>query len=764
MTNAASTVDTVGTPTLGNGIGVNISAGIGASGVTFNSVDAGSLGKANSGILLTNTGNAGTFSVIGGTIQNTTNRGFDAANVDGTVNIGATLENDGGRTVEITSGSAGTFTFSGAIDENAVGIDISSNGTGGTFTFQGGLDIDTIGTNTGLRAFSGGTINVCADSNCGMGGGAAKTNTINPTAGTGTAVIIDGVNIGGAGVTFRSIDVDPGGGATTGIVLDTTGGGAFTVTGDGPTGTFGGNGTGGTIQNITDADAIRLENTDGVVTFQNIIVEDIADSGDATDGIGTRSQRDGIHGQMVDGGLVLKNVTMRRFSDNAILGSSTADGLGFTVWNGLEIRDSLFEDSNRYHLDQGAPGPSDDLADDNNEGMVRILGIKGTVTVIGSTFRRGAELLDFFTDTAGTLDMTVQSNSFLDNVKEFTCAGSNVGKNCVDVEVRGANAPLIKIGDPMELSSLLGNTFTNCGTASVRLLHNAAGTGGVKAVVSRNTIAVTDHLTGPAGCPGGTLAFNHPQGGVSLNTGGAAGSTFEGIVSHNTFDQVMDASGFDSQLALIADDAGIAEFIVRGNDFKLPWDGSVTVRADGNADARVHFDTNTYTDGVVGSVSDDVGFQTQSPFGPFVVNVRNGGSLDLTIEDEVLHQHDDINSIYAYSFDASINASGGTLDLAIFGNTECTTPSATLCDSKSPDGYSLAAGGGTINLWDKGACAGSPNAATILSTNDNSGGGGVAGVPNPAVNGDNTKPPVVSASGTVSCTSTAPTLPSITIP
>ena len=754
-TSAGNTVDTTGTAP-GNGIGVNIGAAIGGLGVTFNSVNVGSSGKANSGILLSNTGSAGTFSVTGGTIQNTTSRGFDAANADGTVTIGAGIQNDGGNSVEIT-GSEGDFTFTGLVDEDAAGINISSNNTGTpTFTFQGGVTINTVLGNTGLRAFSGGTLAVCADTNC-NGTGAALNNTVDTTAGTGTAVSIDMVTIGAPGVTFRSIAVNPGGAATTGIVLDTTGAGPFTVTGDGTTATFGGNGSGGTIQNIGDADAIRLENTDGAVTFQNMIIQDIADSGDGTDGINTRSQRDGIHGQMVDGGLVLKNVTMRRFSDNAILGSSTVDGTGFTVWDGLEIRDSLIENSNRYHLDQGVGGdPSDDKADDDNEGLVRILGIKGTVTVVDSTLRRGAEMLDLFTDTSGTLDMTVQGCTFTQSVKEFLCMPPgtvNVGKNCIDVEVRGSNAPLIKIGDPAEASSALGNTFTDCGTASVRLLQNAAGTGAVKAVVSQNDFIILDHLTGPPTCGGGSLQFNHPQGGVSLNTGG--NSSFEGIVSNNLFDQVMHASGFVGQLALISDGSGADEFIVRGNEFKLPWDGAVEIIVDGpSANAQIHFDTNTYTDGTVGSAADDVGFVTPSPFNPYLLNVRNGGSLDITLEDEILHQHDDVSSAFANSFDASINASGGTLDLGIFGNTECTLPSGAACTSASPDGYNLERNGGTFNLYAKDGCGGGPSAQAILGANDNSGGS----------NSDTTKPPVVATTGTINCTATAPTLPSITIP
>jgi hypothetical protein len=104
------------------------------------------------------------------------------------------------------------------------------------------------------------------------------------------------------------------------------------------------------------------------------------------------------------------------------------------VWNGLTIVNSTIEDTNRFGVAH--------KGDANNEGMVRILGIRGTVTVTNSVFQRGAEFLDFFT-TGGTLNMTVTGSQFLNAYKEFVAADNSslasVGNHGVDASPRSAS-------------------------------------------------------------------------------------------------------------------------------------------------------------------------------------------------------------------------------------------------------------------------------------------------------------------------------------
>ena len=688
---------------------------------------------------------SGEIEILGGTVGATTDTGdaahpaVDVAGGSAQVTVAAAITNTVGRSVEVTGRSGGTVSLRGFVDDDGTGIRLDSNGAG-TVELRGGMALDT-GGDVAFSATGSGTVAVCATDDCAAG--TPVVNTIGAgTALRTTAVEIAGVTIGASGVTFRSLSVDQGAVSPDepAVVLTNTGAGPFTVTGVGATA-----GSGGTVANLTNTDGVRLSNTGGLVTLRNMILEDIGDSDDGSDGIGTRSGVDGIHGQMVLGGLRLDGVTMRRFSDNAVLGALFADGTTPTTWNGLEILNSTLQDSNRYHVGPEGPGG---LGDDLTEGMVQILGIAGTVTIDDTTFERGGQLIDFLTASSGTLAMTVQRSQFLRTIKEFRCMQPgtvNVGKAGLSVRVDGSADVDLFVGDPAESDPGLGNTFVDNATASIVVLHDDnAATGEIDTVISRNTFRVVDHLTGPAGCPGGSFQFNTAQGGVFLGPGSGG---FEGIVSHNLFDQVQAANGGIGQLSVTFDDGGDGELIVRGNSFTLPWDASVRLLADGNNSAAVLFggpgagEANTYVDGLVGGPGDDVGGPTQSPFNPWSVNVRNGGSLDLKIDSEVLPQHDDMFSAFNHSFDASINPTGGTLNLHI-------------TDSASPDGYRFDISGGTLNLFNEENVAGCPlSAAQILDDNGNTGG----------MNSDATDPPVVVGGG-VTCSTTPPTAPSVVIP
>ena len=122
----------------------------------------------------------------------------------------------------------------------------------------------------------------------------------------------------------------------------------------------------------------------------------------------------------------------------AINGALFADGVSGTTWTGLEIRNSTLQDSNRYHV----PG----VADSSDEGMVRIVGLRGTVVIDRSTLERGGELLDLFA-TAGTLNMTVTESVFNSAYQEYTSGGvASVGLHCIDVTVQGAADANVTIG------------------------------------------------------------------------------------------------------------------------------------------------------------------------------------------------------------------------------------------------------------------------------------------------------------------------------
>jgi hypothetical protein len=475
-----------------------------------------------------------------------------------------------------------------------------------------------------------------------------------------------------------------------------------------------------------------LRNTGGLVTLRNMLIQDISKSTDATDGSDTRSGVDAIQGEGVGGGLTLDNTDIKRISDSGIDGTAFSDPSAgtATTWNGLTITNCLIEDTNRFAVA--------DRADATNEGAVHILGLKGMVSITGSTFQRAGQGLDIDTDTSGTLDMTIQSNNFLEINKEMPSQPvKRVGNFGIDVRQLGSLASVIRIGDPAESNAALGNVFTNNALASIRIVTDAGSSGNLQLVIAKNQLSVTDHSS--PGVPPGSFLFNFPQGGINLRPRGTG--RYEAIVSGNTLDQLMHADGGLGQLSAIIE-GGDSELIVRNNIFQLPWDAPVELRADGasgtQSSAAVQFSNNQYVDGTVGSAGDDLGAPSQSPFTPFLVDVRNGGHLDLTGQSEVFPQHDP-SSGFAQSFVTRTISAGDVLNLF-------------LQDCKSPAGYRLSQGGGTFNLYRNGSAG--ATAQQVLQDNGNSGGGG----------SDNTVPPSVTTTGTITLSNTAPVMPSISIP
>ncbi|MCB0657136.1 MAG: cadherin-like domain-containing protein, partial [Saprospiraceae bacterium] len=681
---------------------------------------------------------------LSGTINATNGTGIQFNNADGSqYNLNGTVTLNGGDAgVDILNGSSASFTFGtlnitsptgtafkidnssafvtvsgGTIvqNNNARGIDITSNSTlvniGATLTFN------TQGS-TALNATGGGSLKITS-----------STNTIGATTAlTKMAVNIVGTTIHTDGIKFQSISVNQGstGSDVTAINLNNTGSGPFSVTGTGAAN------SGGTIQNITDADGIRLGNTGGLVSLSYMNIQDIGASSDASDALETLSSIDGIHGQMVMGGLTLRNVNMRRFSDNAINGALFSDGLGATEWHGLKLINCLIENSNRYHV----TGKGDDAS----EAMIRINGIIDSVVVTGSTMQNGAVFMELFTHTSGKLTLVGQSNSFNTTIKEFGCVGMvptvNVGKSGILVFAQGSADATVILGDKARSNTLIGNTFTNCATASVVVAHQTAATGTVGVILFGNQFIVNDHLTGPSGCPDGqwmTTSFNFPQGGVSLNP---RAGTYNAIVENNVFTQVNRAEGGYGALTITAAENGTSQFIVRNNTFDKPWDAPVRILADGNGSSKMQFMNNTYVSGMVGGPGDDLGAPYPSPFEPFHVYVRNSGHLDLTVNSEILPAPDPSNSISSTSF------------YAIVQNTATNVLNLALISCQGPTGYQFTQLAGTFTLLGTGA-----NLPAGLASQNTFGGGG-----NP-----NQNPPTVVSSGTITLTATAPMLPSITI-
>ena len=144
---------------------------------------------------------------------------------------------------------------------------------------------------------------------------------------------------------------------------------------------------------------------------------------------------------------------------------------------------------------------------------------------------------------------------------------------------------------------------------------------------------------------------------------------------------------------------------------------------------------------IAGTELADIGLTSQPlPFEPFFVDVRNGGRLDLTIQNETIPDHDRVAASTQRSFFMRTQASGGMLNLEMDSN-------------KATNGYRFDQGGAsTFNLFRDGSASGTVQG--VLQTNGNRGGN-----VNP-----NLDPPVVQTNGTITLSNTDPVLPSITIP
>ena len=545
-------------------------------------------------------------------------------------------------------------------------------------------------TATAFNATGGGTLNVTDPAG-------PVDNNISTT--TATAVNISDTTIGASGVTFESVASSAAGGAVA-IVLDDTGGGPFTVTGTGTTG-----GSGGTISNKT-VDAITLNNTDGLVTLKNMIIEDIGDMGGAFD---TISNDDAIHGQQVDGGLTLDGMTIRRISDQAIHGALLA-GNTATVWNGLTITNSTIEHTNRYHVAN--------LADDTNEGMVRILGIRGSVSITNSLLNDGAEMVDFFV-TGGTLDMIATNNDFLRSYKEFTSGPlASQGGHCIDVTVQGASNANVTIGD--RNNDALDNKFLNCRLASVRVSADSTATGNIDVIVGKNDFTVNDHSSGFGG------DFDFAQGGVAITSQPTTPDsvTFDVVIDGNYFDEIANASGGVGQLTLAMAN-GTWQVLVEDNTFDTPGNAPWFLRADSTLSAKVLFQNNLGIKGFFNCPDASCAGGYNGPGLRSVADLQNGAVLDLTINNDTFAEHD-AGFDPGQTFEArSLNTGGGgTLCLDLQNN-------------EAPDGYSLEEFAGDFNLIGSGTCpVGSPSAGcqTVLGNRGNRGGSNVATTNPPFVN------------------------------
>jgi hypothetical protein len=216
--------------------------------IALTGVSGGATGSFGSGALsgatddaFVSSGGAGTLS-YSGTISNSV-VGKYAVNVStrsgGSLTLGGSINPAGaGSGVVVKNNTAGSVTFSGASMLISVGtlhgVEFSGNSAPASLAINsGGLNVTTT-TGSGVQATGAGTLEITGAGNALLSAGGIALNVANVTIGTN-------------GLNFRSISANGGSNGISLVSTGTTGG--LTVTGDGAT-----TASGGTIQNTIGAD------------------------------------------------------------------------------------------------------------------------------------------------------------------------------------------------------------------------------------------------------------------------------------------------------------------------------------------------------------------------------------------------------------------------------------------------------------------------------------------------------------------------------
>lgn len=227
---AASTPVLGGTIVLANGVQVsslsvngNGAAAIAADGLTgVESLNGVAIVGGATGLNLT--GLAGTFTMTGGSITGVVGTDVLVNGGTGTINVGATIINTAGRSVDVQNRTAGSVNLQAAIDDSGSGVFLSSN-PGSTTSFTGGLQLSTDAFDA-FTAINAGALAITQNNT-------SIVNSIVTTSGSALSVVNTAITA--AGVSFRSISAGtntPTAGI--GILLQNTGtGGGLTVTGNG---------------------------------------------------------------------------------------------------------------------------------------------------------------------------------------------------------------------------------------------------------------------------------------------------------------------------------------------------------------------------------------------------------------------------------------------------------------------------------------------------------------------------------------------------
>ncbi|GAA4824263.1 hypothetical protein GCM10011365_04230 [Marinicella pacifica] len=430
----------------GNGGAINIST----SAAFANNVQLDELSSnSNSSSALSLNGVSGTLAISAATAGITNGSALPAIEIIGgtlTMSYPGNINNTAGRSVNITSNSGGTVSFTGALVDSGTGINLANNG-GQTVNFSN-IDLDTAG-NAAFTASNGGTLNVTG------------TNTIDTT--TGVAVDLQNVSIGASGMTFNQVNVN---GATSGIVLDTiTGAGQFRITGTGTTA-----GSGGTIQNNSTSGFTAMNTS-------NIDLRNMNFTNSANESPGCLADVSGVTG-VCHAAIELVN------SSNINLVNTVIDGNG-------DASDELgIFGQNVTHFDMDGVTVQN-VSDDLNEHGIYVVNLSGSGAqqsrwqnlTVNNTVGDTAVLV---VQNTGTGSLVIDGNSTLSNAREggFEARTTTAAAN---LTVTLGDASAVGVGDTL----LIENTNTgalfvaNNGTITANVRNSLLQPGAGVASISR---------------------------------------------------------------------------------------------------------------------------------------------------------------------------------------------------------------------------------------------------------------------------------------
>ncbi|KRA39091.1 hypothetical protein ASD81_11110 [Nocardioides sp. Root614] len=574
------TVDAAGTDVIVavGGPAVDIRNSLGST-YGFDSVS--STNSAGDGINLdTNVGTL--FSATGGVISGASGIGLDVngGGAAGDVTVNTRIENGPGPlSVEVTGRDGGVVTVSGDISDGADvggGIAVTDN-SGGAVNFTGATKVVNTGTSNGVvltsnnaatsTNFTGGGLNALAGAGSGFlasGGGTVTVtgagNVISTLA--GTALSITSTTIGAADLTFQNISAN---GAPSGIVLNNTGTvGNLNVTGTGAAP------TGGQILNTTGP-GVSLTDTDGA-SFNNLRI--------------AGTNRSGVQGV---------GVTGFSFTNGIILGAG----------------DSAVDDNDSSIAFNTTTG-----GQNNN--------VDGVVTITGNQFSQayggGIDIFNY----AGTITNANISNNQVSSLTDPAVSR----RSGIALNLFGSTTTVASL----TTATISGNTVTGfpsgdgisiqgANTASASAPAGTYGTPGGAPVTITGNFVIGDPTNKINGFGISASVTGRGQGNFVITNNGSAGSPLQYMKS--------------SAIAIGAAGDVTAYFTVTGNRISANNGFGSSGIALG-VDKNIQADLSTLANAVVRATITGNTVANTSGGGLRVLNHDTNGSLDLRVENNTI--------------------------------------------------------------------------------------------------------------------------------